>query len=346
MNHIEKFRSLSAREREVLDLFCQGLSQDEIAGRLFISPKTFRAHMSHIYQKLDLTHLTARARAFTLREDYWPLHKSEPQPVEQTVDEPEVIDPVAPEVELLVTQDESVMRALVVSKPLEMQAPAVPRRRSFFTWLGVALLFVILAVVGIWYFELGRFSLQLLSEATATEEPTQTRLVQSTSTPVLPTITATATEAVTPALTLTPSPQPSPTINLGPVYEMGEWHKEGDLWFRLSDYSVDSQGIYIVVEMWNQTGQTVYFQWSTNSSMFLRDNKNNRYTVDSRTNGNVDNEIVPANTRKIIGTDPYIDITNWYDPDNLFLSGVTDLFFTLDYFSNVERATWRIPVGN
>lgn len=45
---------LSAREAEVLDLLAEGLTNAEIAERLFISPITVRNHVSHILVKLQV----------------------------------------------------------------------------------------------------------------------------------------------------------------------------------------------------------------------------------------------------------------------------------------------------
>jgi len=45
---------LSGREREVLELFCAGKTNKEIAGELFISTRTVESHKSHIMQKLEL----------------------------------------------------------------------------------------------------------------------------------------------------------------------------------------------------------------------------------------------------------------------------------------------------
>jgi LuxR family maltose regulon positive regulatory protein len=60
---------LSERELEVLELFAEGLSNREIASRLFLSPHTVKTHSSNIYGKLNVhnrTQAVARARALGL----------------------------------------------------------------------------------------------------------------------------------------------------------------------------------------------------------------------------------------------------------------------------------------
>ncbi|MEX2458171.1 MAG: tetratricopeptide repeat protein [Actinomycetota bacterium] len=46
--------SLTLAERDVATLAAQGLTNREIAERLFVSPATVKAHLAHIYRKLDL----------------------------------------------------------------------------------------------------------------------------------------------------------------------------------------------------------------------------------------------------------------------------------------------------
>ncbi len=50
----EKKETLSSRETEILKLFAQGLSNQEIADKLFISIRTVESHKNHIMQKLEL----------------------------------------------------------------------------------------------------------------------------------------------------------------------------------------------------------------------------------------------------------------------------------------------------
>jgi two-component system, NarL family, response regulator LiaR len=58
---------LTERETQVLSLVAQGLSNQEIAGRLVISERTVRTHVSNILGKLHLANRTQAAR-YALRE--------------------------------------------------------------------------------------------------------------------------------------------------------------------------------------------------------------------------------------------------------------------------------------
>jgi DNA-binding CsgD family transcriptional regulator/tetratricopeptide (TPR) repeat protein len=47
--------SVTPSEHEVIRLVCEGLANKDIATRLFVSPRTVQAHLTHVYAKLDIT---------------------------------------------------------------------------------------------------------------------------------------------------------------------------------------------------------------------------------------------------------------------------------------------------
>ena len=54
---------LTARENDILALLAEGHSNREIAGRLFLSEKTVKAHLAAIFRKLGVTNRTQAAMA-------------------------------------------------------------------------------------------------------------------------------------------------------------------------------------------------------------------------------------------------------------------------------------------
>jgi DNA-binding CsgD family transcriptional regulator len=47
--------SLTPTELDVVRLVSEGLTNNDIAARLFISPRTVQTHLTHVYTKLGLT---------------------------------------------------------------------------------------------------------------------------------------------------------------------------------------------------------------------------------------------------------------------------------------------------
>ena len=54
---------LTAREREVLELVADGLDNEQVAGRLGVSPRTVERHLTNVYAKLGISGKAARAAA-------------------------------------------------------------------------------------------------------------------------------------------------------------------------------------------------------------------------------------------------------------------------------------------
>lgn len=63
---VDRYDSLSEREREIFQLIAEGHSNKDIAGVLTVSPATVETHRAHILQKLDL-HNTAELVLYAVR---------------------------------------------------------------------------------------------------------------------------------------------------------------------------------------------------------------------------------------------------------------------------------------
>jgi DNA-binding NarL/FixJ family response regulator len=74
-NGVDSYETLTPREREVLHLVAEGLTSGEIAGRLFISPRTAESHRANLMRKLGLRSRTDLVR-FAFQRGIVPLETS------------------------------------------------------------------------------------------------------------------------------------------------------------------------------------------------------------------------------------------------------------------------------
>jgi two-component system, NarL family, response regulator NreC len=65
-NLVDRYESLSEREREIFQLVAEGKTNKEIAALLFISPSTVETHRARIMEKLDL-HSAAEIVLYAVR---------------------------------------------------------------------------------------------------------------------------------------------------------------------------------------------------------------------------------------------------------------------------------------
>ena len=70
--HSSSLESLSAREREVLQLVVEGKTSVEIATILNLSPKTVESYRSRLMQKLDIGDLPSLVK-YAIRQGLTPL---------------------------------------------------------------------------------------------------------------------------------------------------------------------------------------------------------------------------------------------------------------------------------
>jgi DNA-binding NarL/FixJ family response regulator len=70
---ISSMPTFTRREREVLELLCQGYNNDQIADKIHVSTKTVEKHKSHLFQKTD-TNNTVNLIIYAFRKELVDVH--------------------------------------------------------------------------------------------------------------------------------------------------------------------------------------------------------------------------------------------------------------------------------
>ena len=81
--HMPFKKRLTSREREVLDLLLQGASNKIMAHKLGVTEATIKAHLTHIYRKLEVD---SRLQAVIVAGDL------SPSPVSSTTSRPTMVE--------------------------------------------------------------------------------------------------------------------------------------------------------------------------------------------------------------------------------------------------------------
>ncbi|MDP2965863.1 MAG: helix-turn-helix transcriptional regulator [Pelolinea sp.] len=116
----EKLNNLTGRQREVLQLYCQGKGYAYIAEQLFITNEAVRSHMANIYVKLGIRKSSINLRRKMIFEHFCPALRQ--FDFEVRAGEPIEPEPAPEEVVQMVEADE---RDLVVIEPIIVNFPPI-----------------------------------------------------------------------------------------------------------------------------------------------------------------------------------------------------------------------------
>ena len=369
----DRFLTLTDREMEVLQLVCQHKSYQEIADQLFIEKTTVKTHMFHIYNKLGLHDLKKNERILAIHNVYCPMFSEvdeyvddteeieikdpipEPEPFlpdeEEIIDvspEPEPIslegkeiivitpepEPLSPEEEEIIDGDEMALIMYTPEPKYRGEEKMKPKKKRGCLKFVFVLILGVLLTIGAWQAWQYLKDIPIVSSIIELIDPGVTTETKSEASSETKSELSSIAEPIISSIK-------SSLGSSADAYEIREWHKEDDVWIQLADYEVVRGLIHFDFEIWNKTGQDLYFSWSPEQNFSMVDNKNNRY------------DVFTANTREVtVGKDERLKFTGHgystvqFEDDPLYNSGVTDLYVTMEYLSKIDKATFHISVGN
>jgi len=330
-NPNKKLASLSPRQREVLQLLCQGKQYKEIAEALFIEESTVKAHMAGVYEKLGLIELKRDERIFQIKSIYCPLLKEEKEPeiidvpYEEIIDEPEP-EEITPELDEMVSSDEKAIikyegeNIIMSTYPNEEKTKRSGIKKFFRT------VFVLIVLVMV-----GFGGLYIWQNFFAKPEETPEYMSQPEVIPEV--ISEPISEAISPGKTQKE------------YYDVGEWVEQGDIWLRLRDYDISNTGIIeINIEVWNKSSKDLLFSYNPGINFKMTDNTGHVYDLwGPCDNSALDNEVIDAQDVEKINFKA-TSSTVTYSDEAIFNSDVTDLYLAMDGFSVFKSVKFLIPI--
>ena len=349
----DRFLTLSDREKEVLALICQHKQYKEIADEFVISVNTVKAHMSKIYNKLELSYLKRNERILIIHNIYCPILKNnfihqKEEPDFEIIDVTPEPDPISPDEEEVIEGDEMALvtfkqEPIVVGGKEEMS----PKKKRGCAKFIITLILGALMVIGAWYswenylkdMPIVQSIVQLINpDAVIESSPSAPSSSSSSSSSPSNSNSSNSSSSDSESIIEKILPKTDPYAD---AYDMGDWAKKDDVWVRLFDYEVARNLIRLDFEVWNKSGKDIFFSWEAEKNFSMTDNQNNRY------------EIFTDNPREVqVESDERLEITGYgyetvaFKDDSLYKSGVTDLYLKMEYFSTIDEAIFHIAVGN
>ena len=333
-----RFLLLTDREKEVFHLVCQHKSYKEIADKLFISKNTVKTHMHNAYVKLGLDDLERDKRILKIHQVFSPLFNKKSEIKRETralqvIDQTPDPEPLTPEKEKIIDDDETALITYSPQKKKGGKGKMTTRNKRGCTKFIIVLFLGVLLTLGAlygWQFvkdnPLVAAIIQLINpDAVVDSSPSS-----PSSTGSQPSTAETIIQSILPK-----------SLQSGDMYEMDEWVQQDDVWIRLFDYEVVNGFVRFNFEIWNKTGQEIYFSWKPQDHFSLTDNKNNRYEIAET----YDHEVTVKNDERLHFTGQGYDTIQFKD-DPIFGSGVTDLYVTMEYLSKIDKAVFHVALGN
>jgi len=377
----EGLPNLTDRQREILQLVCEGKTYKEIAGILHIEVSTVKAHMGNVYQKLNMEHMpTAQRRKFLFEVICAVLASGFFKVQEEGSDEP---DDVPYSVVQMVEEDEM---AIILAPAAPLVAPPEPievRPRTVrairLRWMVFGMILGAILVSGFFY-AFGdlvfpqpeivmpepeimvtviekivevpvEMTVEVPHEVTV-EVPVEvekTVIVTAEPGPTAPPQIVEVIVTATPLPTAIPTPTVAEPANTsrGTILEVGEWWKHEGVWLKVSEAKFGSSShIVIKIELWNKTGNDLIFEWSPTGNFALTDNTDHRYEFEwySKSQSGVNNTVIPAGDLVQLHHVNYGSPAVTFDDSHFFDASVTDLYFIISDMSRVPFAQWHISV--
>jgi hypothetical protein len=257
-----RFLLLTDREKEVFRLVCQHKSYQQIADELFIGKSTVKTHMHNVYTKLGIDDLERDKRILKIHQVFSPLFKKKSETKRETralqvIDLTPEPEPLAPEKEKIIDGDES---ALITYSPEKKkrgkEKMTTKKKRGCTKFIIILFLGVLLTLGAIYGWQIVR-DYPLVASIIQMINPDA--VIESG--PSAPSSNGSSTSESSNAESIIQSILPS-THKSGDMYEMDEWVKQDNVWIRLYDYEVSGNFVRFNFEIWNKTGQEIFFSWS------------------------------------------------------------------------------------
>ena len=308
-NPSKKLASLSPRQKEVLQLLCQGKQYKEIAEALFIEESTVKAHMAGVYRKLGLIRLKRDERIFQIKSIYCPILNDVEKPefidaiYEDVVDESEP-EEISPELDEMVSSDEKAIIKFEGEKITMSTRPNQGKGRlsgvkRFFRTILVLIILVVIVGGGLYIWQNFFGGTEVIPQGILQKE----------------------------------------------YYGVNEWVKQGNIRLRIKDYDIDTLGlIEIDMEIWNKSSNQLLFSYNPGISFKMTDNTGHSYKLSgSYDKSSMDNEIIDAQDVRKIVFNANASTVAFYD-EAVFSADVTDLYLTMDEFAVFKNVKFIIPI--